>query len=246
MKLPWPELTVGNAPTAVLLRDEYYPFGARLDMLYLSDFHFTGRSRARAAALLAQVQALRPGLILLGGDYADTRAGLLPLAHFARGAARVAPVLAVAGNHDVFLGTTLVRQTLQAAGAQWLEGRCARFRLDAAHAVHIAGNYSAPEPGGLQPGLLRVLCAHYPPAGPALPPAYDLILAGHLHGGQVVGWQRQGHLFPGRWLARWNVLRDMQGSATVVVSRGLGDTLPIRYNCPREIVRIRLGPEPAS
>lgn len=241
MKFPGPKLTFGNAPAPVLLRDEYHPFGARLDMLYLADFHFTGRSTARAAALLAQVQALRPGLILLGGDYADARAGLLPLARFARGVAQVAPVLAVAGNHDVFLGTKLVQQTLLAAGAQWLEGRCARFQLDATHAVLVAGNYADPARSHPQPGLLRVLCAHYPPAGPVLPAAYDLVLAGHLHGGQVVGWQQHGSLFPGRWLARWNGLRYQQGATTLLVSRGLGDTLPIRYNCPREMVRIRLG-----
>lgn len=244
MKLQWPKLTFGNAPEAVLLRDEYFPFGARLDILYLSDFHFTGRSEARAGALLAQVGALRPGLILLGGDYADTRAGLLPLARFARGAARVAPVLAVAGNHDVFLGMVLVRQTLLAAGAQWLEGHCARFQLDAEHAVLVIGNYAAQQASTTQPGLLRVLCAHHPPAGPALPAGFDLVLAGHLHGGQVVGWQHGGNLFPGRWFARWNGLRYRQGPTTLVVSRGLGDTVPMRCNCPAEIVRVRLGMSP--
>ena len=244
MRLQWPKLTFGNAPEAVRLRDEHFPFGARLDILYLSDFHLTGRSQARAAALLAQIRALRPGLILLGGDYADTRAGLLPLARFARGAARVAPVLAVAGNHDVFMGVALVRQTLLASGAQWLEGPCARFQLDAAHAVLVVGNYAAQEACSAQTGLMRVLCAHRPPAGPVLPSGHDLVLAGHLHGGQLVGWQHRGELFPGRWFARWNGLRYQQGDTTLVVSRGLGDTLPARCNCPREIVRVRLGMSP--
>src|SRR5699024_9398429 len=116
--------------------------------------------------------------------------------------------------------------------------------LDSAHTVLVAGNYAAPAPQENSAHLFSVLCAHYPPAGLTWPAAYNLVLAGHLHGGQVVGWQRHGSMFPGRWFARWNVLRHQQGLSALVVSRGLGDTFPMRYNCPREIVRIRLGVEP--
>jgi predicted MPP superfamily phosphohydrolase len=242
MKFRLPNLTFGNSPGAVQIRDESYPFGARFEILYLSDFHFHAGSAALAAALLTQVQQAAPGLILLGGDYADTRAGLVSLAQFVRGAARVAPVLAVAGNHDFFLGIELVRRALLAAGAQWLEGRHARFRLDEAHELLLAGNYAAGHAGPPRPGLLRILCAHYPPATRALPATHELLLAGHLHGGQVVGWQLRNELYPGRFFYPWNGLRYHQGGTTLLVSRGIGDTLPVRYRCPREIIRIRLTP----
>ena len=200
MKFPPPKLSFGNTPGAVQMRDEPYPFGTRFDILYLSDFHFHGGSGTLAAALLGQVQQAAPGLILLGGDYADTRAGLLPLAQFVRGAARVAPVLAIAGNHDFFLGIALVRRTLVAAGAQWLEGHCASFQPAENQKLLLMGNYAAGPVPAARAGLLRVLCAHHPPAQSALPAAYDLLLAGHLHGGQVVGWQHRGELYPGRVL----------------------------------------------
>lgn len=240
MKRLLPELTFGNPPRPVLVRDECCAFGPPLDVLYLSDFHFTGRSEARAEALLAQVRRLAPSLILLGGDYADTRAGLGPFGQFVQAAAGLAPVLAVAGNHDVFLGCELVRRTVVAAGAQWLEGRSAHFQLGPAHALLVLGNYAAASVPA-RPGLLRLLVAHEPPAGTLLPRTADLLLAGHLHGGQAVAWQRGPDLYPGRWLARWNGLRYQQNDATLLVSRGLGDTLPLRYRCPHELLRIRLG-----
>jgi hypothetical protein len=43
-------------------------------------------------------------------------------------------------------------------------------------------------------------------------------------------------LFPGAFFYPYCFLNDRCGSARLVVSRGVSDLLPIRWNCPREVV----------
>ena len=62
------------------------------------------------------------------------------------------------------------------------------------------------------------------------------MLAGHLHGGQCVLATRRGRLYPAAWIYRWHGLRFAEWGAVLLVSRGAGDTLPVRFNCPREVI----------
>ena len=83
----------------------------------------------------------------------------------------------------------------------------------------------------------RLLCTHHPGDFPAAAAAgYGLVLAGHLHGGQCVLATRQGRLYPAAWIYRWHGLRFAEWEAVLLVSRGAGDTLPVRFNCPREVI----------
>ena len=88
------------------------------------------------------------------------------------------------------------------------------------------------------PSAFRILCAHRPVSPYKLKEDYDLIVSGHLHGCREVFWQRQNSLYPGRWFYRWNILEKRVGQCCFVVSRGIGDTLPVRYNCPREVILV--------
>jgi predicted MPP superfamily phosphohydrolase len=62
------------------------------------------------------------------------------------------------------------------------------------------------------------------------------VFAGHLHGGQCVLAMHRERLYPAAWFYRWHGLRFAEGRAVLLVSRGAGDTLPIRFNCPREVI----------
>ena len=46
--------------------------------------------------------------------------------------------------------------------------------------------------------------------------------------------------YPAVWFHRWHGLKFAAGQATLLVSRGLGDTFPFRFNCPREVLLCRL------
>jgi predicted MPP superfamily phosphohydrolase len=87
------------------------------------------------------------------------------------------------------------------------------------------------------PGPYSILCAHDPVIFPhAAACGYDLVLAGHLHGGQCVLGHYNGRMYPAGWFFTWNGDRFTRNSTTMLVSKGLNDTLPIRWNCPREVI----------
>jgi predicted MPP superfamily phosphohydrolase len=119
-----------------------------------------------------------------------------------------------------------LRAAVECAGGHWLPAR------PLAAPVAIDGECRD------RPGAgARVLCAHFPSVFPAAAAAgYCLVLAGHLHGGQCVLATYRGRQFPAAWFHRWHGLRFAVGGTTMLVSRGVADTLPLRFNCPREVL----------
>jgi predicted MPP superfamily phosphohydrolase len=86
-----------------------------------------------------------------------------------------------------------------------------------------------------------VLCAHHPTVfDHACAVGFDVVLTGHLHGGQFVLAERGGLLYPGALLYRYNGLRFERGGTTMLVSRGVHDTLALRWSCPREVLLVEL------
>jgi predicted MPP superfamily phosphohydrolase len=207
------------------------PRAARI--LYASDLHLGHWWTRRVADhLLEVVRATEPDLVLLGGDLVDHPGALNQLASLVRLLTRLAPVHAIPGNHDERVGIARLRATIEAAAGHWLPDRPIEqpFRIDG----RIEPDRSGPP---------RVLCAHYPSHFPAAVSAgYQLVLAGHLHGGQCVLATRHARLYPAAWFHRWHGLRFSEGGATLLVSRGVADTLPLRFNCPREVLLCQIGP----
>ncbi len=193
-------------------------------LLYASDLHL-GRAWTRnvPALLLEAVAETEPDALLLGGDLADGPRGVRALGEAIAGLARTVTVAAVPGNHDALAGVRAVRDAVVGAGGRWLPD--APLDLDG---VVIEGRVRRDA---------HVLCAHYPQVWPeARKSGVRLTLAGHLHGCQWVAYTARGRMYPGAWFYRWNGLRFEEGDSTLVVSRGAGDTLPVRWNCPREVV----------
>lgn len=212
--------------------------GARL--LYASDLHLGWPwTRCVPDQVLDAVRAARPDALLLGGDLCDGQRSLALLAELVRAARELAPVLAVPGNHDLRLGAGRVRDAVLSAGGAWL--------VDGVHHLDGVVVEGRARRTGTQPvprdAPTRVLCAHRPAiVDAARRSRFDVVLAGHLHGGQLVLFERRGRLYPYAWLDRWCGPRfDLDGT-TLLVSRGAGDALPLRFRCPREVVLCELVP----
>ncbi len=202
-------------------------------LLYVSDIHLRkGRSEFLREQVLDSVVRSEPDVVLLGGDLVDQRSELIEVRELVREMQKVAPVLAIGGNHDRSLGLGCVREAVLDGGGHWIDSDSTRL-MHRGRQLVISG-HKAPAPVD---GHVRVLCAHNPRIWKrARHAGYDLVLAGHLHGCQLVAWESRGQLFPGAFFYPYCYLNDRCGEARLVVSRGVSDLLPIRWNCPREVV----------
>jgi uncharacterized protein len=215
-----------SAPLHVRREQVQLNLPAPLRVLYASDLHLGHRWTVRVPARLVEaVEVSRPDLVLLGGDLVDTAEALTGLARLVADLTAIAAVHAVPGNHDERVGIARVRDAVRAAGGWWLP------ESPADGPVRIEGAVTATGSGP------RILCAHDPSVFPAAVSAgYALVLAGHLHGGQCVLSGRGGRQYPAVWFNHWHGLRFADGGTVMLVSRGVADTFPVRFNCPREVI----------
>ena len=202
-------------------------------IVYASDLHLTARRKHIGAGLVEIVEREHPEAVLLGGDLLDRRSGAPTLSAMVRQLESHARVFAVAGNHDNWSGRENTRHAVHAGGGHWLhDGNRELKRNGLALQLHA---HVRPRSTGESHGV-RVLVGHDPKIIEYAGQHYDIVLAGHLHGGQCVTWQYGGRLYPGAWFSWWNGLRFAVGGTTLLVSRGAADTLPVRFRCPREIL----------
>lgn len=168
-----------------------------------------------------------------------------------RGIAAPLGVFAVLGNHD-YKGRREHEIAAALPGWTFLRNACAVVETGDGARVGLAGIEDieegrhadveaaiGPELGGAH---VRVALTHGPRAAPAFARAgFDLVLAGHTHGGQVdlPVLRRLGPAHPG--------LRVELGATTLLVTRGLGPIgLPLRVRAPAEVVCIDIVPPMAQ
>lgn len=214
----------------------------RLRIAHLSDFHlwFNARKLREIERLIAP---WAPEVLALTGDYADTPWGRQLAADWMVEMADTYPVCWVAGNHDYWLGPSFVRA---------LELR-PKIRAIDCHDAIIAGKSGRPyrftsldrvvEPGSSGTSAVPTVVLLHNPAQivPARLPREGtcLLLAGHLHGGQITLWRdRRNRPQPATFFFPRLMDRGTLGTTPLIVSRGLGDTWPVRFRAPREIVMI--------
>lgn len=223
-----------------------------LRIAHLSDFHFGARlSRGRLATerAAAWVAAREPDLVCVTGD----------LVSHPRGEARLRALLDVLGRPYVVLGNHDVAVTRDpfSRAAELEDLREAVLLCDEAVTEEVLGarvqivgvdprSYRGRtgDPAGLadRSADLRILLCHYPGIGRRLAPgAFHLILAGHLHAGQIT------IPFPGRPLALAHPralevagLYETPGGL-LHVSPGTGTTLiPFRFWARPEVTELVL------
>ena len=232
-------LELGYSPDFDVRQVEYTCAGAgSFTVLYLSDLHLTRFGGPLVARLAATITRLDPQLILLGGDYVDGPRGVPHFARLLRFLAARPHVFVVAGNHDEWFGRAKIKKMVAAHHLTWLGAEAVEIRL-AGRRIAISSREASGPPAGVD---FSILCLHQPADLPRLSAAHHLAFAGHLHGGQVVLWRTGRGLYPGRLFYRWNILQARLGRCLCLISKGLGDTLPIRYNCPKDVVLVTVNP----
>lgn len=205
-----------------------------LKIMYLSDFHLNSYSGKVVNQIIQAIRYYDPSLILLGGDYVDTRNGFK---HFEKLLSAIPigkKVFAVAGNHDYFFGIKRIAQLIKHYSFYWIEKESLVTEVNGI-SIQVDGNYITSNKR--KRNQLRILCLHNPKSLIDFA-QYHLVFAGHLHGSQFVFWQNTKGLYPGRFFYKWNLLKKEIENCHLYISKGLGDTFPIRFNCKREIVLV--------
>ncbi|OWK37520.1 metallophosphoesterase [Fimbriiglobus ruber] len=202
-------------------------------LMYVSDIHLRrSRSDHLCQQVIESARSSEIDALLLGGDLVDEATELGKLCDLVGALRQVAPVFAVGGNHDRTVGLERVCDAVVGGGGRWIHAGSARLSHD-----HREIAFSGPAATSVPEADFRVLCAHNPRVWKtARGRGYDLVLAGHLHGCQVVAFEYRDRLFPGAIFYPYCYLSHQAGSTRLVVSRGVSDLVPIRWRCPREVV----------
>jgi hypothetical protein len=214
----------------------------------LSDFHLGSLLDGEwLAARVAQVDALRPDIVVLLGDLLEGH-GAPPRA-LAQGLAGFhAPlgVFAVTGNHEYYGGGDGTVRFLEGAGVQVLRDRWVELRpglvlagvddLTSRRRRAVAGDFVGAALAGRPPGA-AVLLSHSPlELERAAAAGAGLVLSGHTHAGQIWPFGHLVRLSYPQLAGRYEV-----GGATVIVGRGTGTWGPrMRLWQRGEILRVVL------
>lgn len=221
-------------------------------IVQISDIHMGGwMNRQRLRDIVTLVNAQRPDLIVITGDFVTRRVPYCVEDFLAVLPELSAPdgVVAVPGNHDHSAGIAPVRRMMAQCGIRDLSNAVMTLARGADQ-LHIAGvddvtsrkarldQVLAKLP---QEGAALLLC-HVPDFADvsAATGRFDLQLSGHTHGGQIrlpVLGALIGPKHGRRYVAGFGLVEDM----ALYVNRGVGMvSLPVRLNCSPEISVFRL------
>lgn len=227
-------------------------------IVQLTDLHCSAAARkARTAGIIRKVNALRPDLVCITGDFVDgspaQRADdLAPLADLR------APfgVFGCAGNHEYYSGYAAWRPVFASLGVVLLDN--AHRVLEKGGARLVLGGVTDPaawsrgEKGpdvarafaGAPQGVCRLLLQHRPwlPQTAAAATGVALQLSGHTHGGMMRGFDRLVARLGNNGFVR-GLYRIGRRALYVNAGTGQWAGFPLRLGVPAEIAEIVLRKE---
>lgn len=223
-----------------------------LRIAHLADLHLglPGRGRRAAEAAVSWVVERRPDLVCVTGDLVSRRSGGELLERLLR---KLGPCVVVLGNHDlddtrdpfsqrfdVAILARLEAVTVLGDEAVEVELRGVRVQLVGVHPATYAAREARPHEQADRSASLRVLLCHFPGIVRRIPPdVFQLVLAGHMHAGQIVlpfpgGKLRLAHLRAREVEGLYRI-----GSTVLHVSPGLGTTfVPFRFFARPEVTEL--------
>lgn len=219
-----------------------------LSILHVSDLHLSGApDRAFYEWVMGALAVDQCDILALTGDVLDHDhhyEWIAPVLGRLRW--RVA-ALAVLGNHDSWADVPRIRRELEALGITSVGGRWLQTEVRGEPLIVIGNEMPwippLPDLSGCPASGFRLCLSHSPDQLPwAKHHRIDLMLAGHNHGGQI-RFPLIGPIFvPSVYSRRYDGGLYHEPPTLLHVSRGLGGTHPLRWNCRPEVTRIVLRP----
>ena len=216
---------------------------------FATDFHLPSAFKERQLqGTVKALRALKPDVILLGGDYQEGCDYVEPLFSALGSLAPPDGIYAVLGNNDFERCTDEIALSMHQNGIRLLD-----YAADTLHTgLVVVGVPYSTHPPLVQPLVERqrtddyvIFFTHSPDiveSAALSPQRIDLALAGHTHGGQITFFYlvapETGSRYGRRFL--YGRRRTSRG-VPIIISRGLGTSrMPIRFCAPTDITVVTL------
>ena len=240
------ELEVPNWPAALS--------GKKVALL--SDLHIGSPfwDLGRLRELVQRVNAERPDLVLLGGDYqingvfGGKFVAIEPIAAELGQLRASLGVVAVLGNHDWWNDGPRTRAALEANRITVLDDEV--FRVDTQGAsfcvlgmadIEVRERSARAALALAPPGVPLLALVHEPDIFAQMDERASLTLAGHTHGGQVRLPFLGRRIVPSRYGQRYAAGEIVEEGRHLFVTTGLGTSIwPVRFRVPPEIALLTL------
>jgi uncharacterized protein len=210
-----------------------------LSLLHISDIHvwFSGRILEELKKIIFNA---KPELIILTGDYYDTPKGADLFKTFLLEIARSFRIVFIRGNHDLLWGKKLFDRLLDIPNCVSVDDGLYSY-VSPKGKIYNIGSWKHRALFKRKSHEKNILLIHNPEKlNTGELKHIDMVLAGHLHGGQFIFFTSNRSHYPGSFLYKYCTDRKQLNETTLIVSKGIGDTFPFRFNCPREVVRITI------
>lgn len=203
--------------------------------VHFSDLHHKG-DRAHTRSVVDLINAQSPDFVCFTGDIME-EARYLPEALELLSGIK-APLYGVPGNHDYSSRAPFgdIRRCFAATGGAWLTDEQRIVAGGKVNLIGLAGlGFRLPKPV-IDSGIKNILLMHYPAWVERLAgQKFDLLLAGHSHGGQV-RIPFYGSIIVPRAVGEYDLGLYQTASGPLYVTSGIGwFRLPLRFNCRPEI-----------
>lgn len=209
-------------------------------IVQLTDVHYKG-DRAYFESVVNRINSLSPDFVCFTGDLIED-AKYLPEALEVLSRIK-SPMYGVPGNHDYWSKAPFegISKCFASSGGAWLLDQSA-VTHDAKFAITGAAFMTfKQEPMRVAPGMRNIFLMHYPAWIEKLAgKQFDLVLAGHSHGGQV-RLPFCGPIFLPFGVGQYDFGRFDTAAGPLYVNPGIGwYPVPIRFNCRPEITVFEL------
>jgi predicted MPP superfamily phosphohydrolase len=210
--------------------------------VHFTDLHYKG-DRAYVQSVVKTINALSPDFVCFTGDIMEETRFLPEALEIFSGIK--SPLFGVPGNHDYWSGAPfeVIARCFAATGGAWLLNERQKTADGKINIVGVAGR-SVREmqvPSVSNPDKKNILLLHYPAWVKKLRgQKFDLMLAGHSHGGQV-RIPFYGSIITPSNVDEYDLGLFQTGAGPLYVNPGIGwFCLDVRFNCRPEITVVEI------
>lgn len=231
----------------IVLQEENLPLGFDgFRIAHISDFH---SAVEMTDSVISKLESAKPDMICITGDLISSGDKTVETAlNFAGKAAEIAPCYFVTGNHENMVSEALYTALLtglKSKGVIALADEQVILEKDDAQ-IALVGHFwgDTHDVGNLSDFTgYRILLSHQPEAIADYAAAgYELVLAGHAHGGQFRLPFVGGVYAPGQGIfPEYDAGVHSRECTDMVISRGIGNSvIPLRFHNRPEVIVVEL------